>query len=191
MLRMLAVVVGMAAALAAHAQTAPDPKALQDLKEKQGHKQAGTPGQVVGDPALVDTAWKAGLVVDLEEWYRAHPLEKDEKGQEKPTRGDNLFTSPRVKLDVVTNRGPLIGLHYHASADEIVVIYKGEGEMYIDGKWTPVKAGQVHVNPRGVIHATRVTGKGNLYVFSLFTPPQMGGDDKIFMEGMDGAKGTN
>jgi len=185
MLRLLAVAIGLTVATAALAQAAPDAAALAALKEKQKQKQPGKPGQVAGDEKLVDTAWKAGFVVDLEEWYRSHPVEKDDKGQEKPTRGDNIYQSPRAKIDVVTNKGPLIGLHYHASADEIVVIYKGQGEMYLNGKWTPVHAGEIHVNPRGVIHATRVVDNEKLYVFSIFTPPQMGGDDKIFMEGVD------
>ncbi len=184
MSRLLAAVTASMVATVAWAQSAPDEKALADLKEKQSRKQQGTPGQVVGDEALLDSDWKAGFVVDLEDWYRAHPLAKDDKNQEQPTRGDTIFKSPRAKINVVTNKGPLIGLHYHASADEIVVIQKGKGEMYINGKWTPVKAGEIHVNPRGVIHATRVVGKDKLYVFSIFTPPQMGGDDKILMDGV-------
>jgi mannose-6-phosphate isomerase-like protein (cupin superfamily) len=165
--------------------SASEDEALAELKEKQMKKQKGVPGQVAGDEKLLDTDMKAGFVVDLDSWYKGHLLEKDDKGQEKPTRGDTIYKSPRSKIDVVTNKGPLIGLHYHASADEIVVIYKGTGEMYINGKWTPVHDGQIHVNPRGVIHATRVVGNEKLYVFSIFTPPQLGGDDKIFMDGIN------
>jgi quercetin dioxygenase-like cupin family protein len=64
----------------------------------------------------------------------------------------------------------------------LVFVYKGKGEMYIDGRWIPVKAGDVHVNPRGVIHATRVVGDEDMLVFSVFTPPQANGNDKIMLD---------
>jgi mannose-6-phosphate isomerase-like protein (cupin superfamily) len=41
------------------------------------------------------------------------------------------------------------------TADEIVFVYKGEGEMYINSKWVPVKAGDLYVCPRGVAHTSR------------------------------------
>ena len=44
----------------------------------------------------------------------------------------------------------------------------------------PVKGGDLHINPRGVYHATRVTGE-DLNVYCIFAPPQAGGNDKTFL----------
>ncbi|MEN6414063.1 MAG: cupin domain-containing protein [Veillonellales bacterium] len=134
------------------------------------------PGPVVGDQALLDTAFDKGLLISLDDFFANHPIQE---GQ--PARGDEIFKSPRVQISLVTNKGPLIGLHYHATADEIVFVYKGEGEMYIGGKWIPVKAGDIHINPRGVVHATRVTGDEPMEVIGFFTQPQANGNDKVFM----------
>jgi len=60
----------------------------------------------------------------------------------------------------------------HVTVDEVIFIYKGEGEMYINGKWVPVKAGELHVCPRGVAHATRAVPGKELLSFNIFTPPQ-------------------
>ncbi|MDR3559843.1 MAG: cupin domain-containing protein [Negativicutes bacterium] len=138
---------------------------------------AASPGDVIGDKSLIDTKYDKGMVIGLDEFYASHPLKAGEA-----TRGDVVFESPRCQVVIVTNHGPLIGLHYHQSADEIVYVHKGKGEMYIDGKWIPVKAGDLHFNPRGVIHATRVVGNEDLQVYSIFTPPQAGGNDKMFID---------
>lgn len=102
------------------------------------------------------------------------------KGQ--ATRGDTVFKSPRTEIVLVQNRGPLIGRHHHQSAEEIVFVHKGQGEMYINGEWIPVKAGDLHINPRGVIHATRVVGSEDMQVFCIFAPPQANGNDKVFLD---------
>ncbi|HWR38904.1 MAG TPA: cupin domain-containing protein [Patescibacteria group bacterium] len=138
---------------------------------------AAPAGQVVGDTSLLDTSFSKGILIHTADWFAAHPLKAGD-----PTRGDNAFKSPRVQVDLVTNKGPLIGLHYHASADEIVYVAKGQGEMYIDGQWKPVKAGELHINPRGVVHATRVTGNDVMLVIGFFTPPQAYGNDKVFVD---------
>jgi len=138
-------------------------------------------GPSVGNKALLDASSDKGIVVNLDDFYAKHPLKEGE-----PARGDEVFKSPRVQVSLVTNKGPLIGLHYHATADEIVYVYKGAGEMYIDGKWVPVKAGDLHVNPRGVVHATRVTGDEPMEVIGFFTQPQENGNDKVFMSNFEG-----
>jgi quercetin dioxygenase-like cupin family protein len=134
-------------------------------------------GTTVGAPTLLDTQWKKGFVVSLDAFYASHPLAKGQA-----TRGDTVFKSPRPEIVLVTNRGPLIGRHYHSSADEIVYVHKGQGEMYINGEWTGVKGGELHINPRGVIHATRVVGSDDMLVYSIFAPPQANGNDKVFLD---------
>lgn len=134
------------------------------------------PGPVVGDKSLLDTSFEKGILVSLDDFYAEHPVKEGD-----PARGDDVFKSPRVQVSLVTNKGPLIGLHYHATADEIVFVYKGQGEMYIGGQWIPVKAGDIHVNPRGVVHSTRVTGDEPMEVIGFFVRPQENGNDKVFM----------
>ena len=88
-------------------------------------------------------------------------------------RSDNVFSSPRSALFIGSNKDPKgIGRHMHVTVDEIVFMYKGEGEMYINGKWVPVKGGDLHVCPRGVAHATRALPGKELLSFNIFTPPQ-------------------
>ena len=133
-------------------------------------------GPVVGDSSLLDTKYTTGMVVNLEDWFASHPVAAG-----GPSRADVIFESPRVQVLLANNSGPQIGLHYHQSADEIIFVYKGQGEMYIDGQWIPVKAGDVHVNPRGVIHGIRVVGDEDLQFLSVYSPPQAGGNDKVLI----------
>lgn len=153
------------------------PQAKGNDRVMYGKENPLAEGQGVGNPGLIDTKYDKGMVIDLDKWYGEHLLK-----QGAATRGDVVFDSPRSQVVLVTNRGPLIGLHYHQSADEYVFVHKGKGEMYINGKWTPVKAGDIHVNPRGVIHATRVVGDQDMQVFSIFTPPQANGNDKVMLK---------
>ena len=126
---------------------------------------------------LIDSTPAESIVVNLDDFFASHPLKAGE-----PTRGDKIFESPRCVVTLVTNKGPLIGRHIHTSAEEIVFVYKGTGEMYINGKWIPVKAGDLHVCPRGMAHATRVVGEGQMEVISIFAPPQTGGNDRIMLD---------
>jgi quercetin dioxygenase-like cupin family protein len=126
---------------------------------------------------LIDSTPAESIVVNLDDFFAGHPLKAGE-----PSRNDKIFESPRCVVTLVTNKGPLIGRHIHTSAEEIVFVYKGAGEMYINGKWIPVKAGDLHVCPRGMAHATRVVGEGQMEVISIFAPPQAGGNDRIMLD---------
>jgi mannose-6-phosphate isomerase-like protein (cupin superfamily) len=128
-------------------------------------------GQVLAAPTakyLIDSTPGEDVLINLEEWFSTHPVEEGKLG-----RPDNVFSSPRAVLNIGTNRDskPQLGRHLHLTVDEIIFIYKGEGEMYINGKWTPVKAGTLHVCPRGVTHATRALPGKELLSFNIFAPP--------------------
>lgn len=125
----------------------------------------------------IDSTPPESILVNLDEFYAQHALKPGE-----PTRADKVFSSPRCVVNLVSNKGPLIGRHIHASCDEIVFFYKGSGELYLNGKWIPVKAGDLHVCPSGVAHATRVVGDATMEVISIFTPPQAGGNDRIMLD---------
>ena len=134
-------------------------------------------GARAAEKKAIDSTPPESILVNLDGFYAQHALQPGE-----PTRADKVFSSPRCVVNLVSNKGPLIGRHIHTSCDEIVFVYKGSGEMYINDKWIPVKAGDLHVCPSGVAHATRVVGEGIMEVISIFTPPQAGGNDRIMLD---------
>ncbi len=140
-------------------------------------------GQVFGAPTakyLIDSIPGEDVLINLDEWFSTHPVKEGELG-----RADNVFSSPRATVNIGTNRDsiPKLGRHIHLTIDEIIFIYKGEGEMYINGKWIPVKAGTLHVCPRGVAHATRSLPGKELLAFNIFAPPQpKGAHDRVMID---------
>ena len=127
-------------------------------------------------PAIDSTPDKP-LLLNMDQWLAANPV----KAGEKP-KMVKIFESPRSAMFFINSNGLVLPKHFHTSADELVVIYRGKGEMLIDGKWVPVKAGDVHVNPRGAVHATRCKPGEQLSIVSIFTPPQAGGNDRVSVE---------
>ncbi len=138
-----------------------------------------TPAAFAG-PAAVDASPDCGVLVNLDQWFAAW------KAPDKPgIFGETIYSSPRVAVMLRTAaKGTVAGAHYHAVADEIVYVVSGQAEMVIDGVPTLVKAGDLHVNPRGAIHSTQVVGDETLRFISFFTPPQpKGGDAKFVKDG--------
>ena len=139
-------------------------------------------GQVLGAPTvkyLIDSKPGEDVFIKLDEWYATHPVKEG-----KLSRSDNVFSSPRSAVFIGSNKDPKgIGRHIHVTVDEIVFVYKGEGEMYVNGKWVPIKAGDLHVCPRGVAHATRALPGKELLIFNIFTPPQpKGAHDRVMID---------
>ncbi len=139
-------------------------------------------GQVLGAPTikyLIDSTPGEDVLINLDEWFSTHPIKEGASG-----RSDNVFSSPRSALFVGSSKDPKgIGRHMHVTVDELVFIYKGEGEMYINGKWVPVKAGTLHICPRGAAHATRALPGKELLSFNMFSPPQpKGAHDRVMID---------
>ena len=127
---------------------------------------------------LVDSMPGTAVLVNYDEWYAANAKPNDPK-----IAGKTIFTSPRsVVMIRDAGIGTLAKSHFHATADEIVIVMGGSGEILIKDKWTPVKAGDVHVNPRGIIHATRVAGNEDLRFISIFTPSLPAGGDANYIQ---------
>lgn len=125
---------------------------------------------------LLDSTPDEAVLASYDDWYAANAKPNDPK-----IIGKTIFSSPRsVVMLREAGKGTVAGSHFHATADEIVVVLGGSGEIFVNGVWTPVKAGDVHVNPRGVIHATRVTGDQDLKFISVFTPSLPAGGDANF-----------
>ena len=128
----------------------------------------------------VDSIPDQAILIHPEEWFKAHPLKEGQTLQ-----GEKIFQSPRssMSLAILKDSVPVVGRHMHSTTDEIVFVVKGTGEMYINGKWVPVKAGDVHVCPRGVVHATRSSAGGELWMIGMYTPPQpKDGHDRIMVD---------
>ena len=132
-------------------------------------------GAVVGDWSLLDTQYKKGYNFNLDEWYAAHPFEPG-----KTMRIDAAMGTLRSQLMIAQR--PSLGVHYHGSADEIIYIYKGVGELYINGEWVKVYPGEIHFCPRGYIHGIHPAGDGEFKIFAVFAPPQANGSDRIFVD---------
>jgi len=144
-------------------------RVMLDSKESKAK-----PGDVVGDWALIDTQFKSGRDINLDEWYASHPIPA---GQ-----------AMRLDLPIGTTRNqmviaqmPALKAHYHGSSDELIYVYKGVGEELIKGQWVKIKAGDIHFCPRGFVHAIRPVSN-DFKIFAVFTPPSANGADRIFVE---------
>jgi len=128
----------------------------------------------------IDSTPDEGILINLEEWFKTHPIKEGQT-----VRGEKIFESPRSSLTLAILKDPVpaIGRHMHGTTDEIIFVYKGTGEMYINDKWIPAKAGDLHVCPRGVAHATRATKGGEMWLIGIYTPPQpKAGHDRIMLD---------
>ena len=127
-----------------------------------------TPGMLKG---LIDSTPDAALLLNLAEQYAQRKL---------PATGvDSLlaYDCPRTQLMIRTAvKGTTVGTHFHTVCDEYVIVVGGKGEILINGVWTPVKAGDVHVCPRGIVHDTRALAE-DLQYLSIFTPHLPTGTD--------------
>ena len=136
-------------------------------------------GQVLAEPIakhLIDAEPGEALLLDVEKWFQAHPIEKG------PIRYGTVFKSPRGQVSFILIKGVPLGRHIHTQVDEFVYVYKGRGEMYINGKWTPVKAGNFHTCPRGVAHTARTAGDEELWLIAVFTEPLPPGGDRAMID---------
>ncbi len=131
------------------------------------------PGDVAVDWKLVDTQFMTGQMIDVEKFLAEHPIPA---GQ--PMRADFVVGTPRSQY--VIGQKPKLDPHYHGSSDEIIFVYKGTGEMYINGEWVKVTPGFIHFNARGFIHGIRPV-TDDFRIFALFTPPSANGNDRIFI----------
>jgi len=126
------------------------------------------PGMLKG---LIDSTPDVAILINLAEHYA---------GRQLPATGVDsqvVYDCPRTQLMIRTAvKGTAIGNHYHTVADEIVIVVGGKGEILVNGEWIPVKAGDVHVCPRGIVHDTRAMTE-NLQYLSVFTPHLPPGTD--------------
>lgn len=83
-----------------------------------------------------------------------------------------LFTGPHSQLVVMSVKpGEDIGLEVH-KVDQFIRIEKGEGEVVMDGKRSRVQAESAFVIPAGTKHDVTNTGKDDLKLYTIYSPPQ-------------------
>jgi quercetin dioxygenase-like cupin family protein len=65
--------------------------------------------------------------------------------------------------------------HVHPLSEEILIIYRGKGEVYLKDKWIPVEAGDIVYAPAGVYHGTRnpATNTEDFETIGCGAPPQL------------------
>jgi quercetin dioxygenase-like cupin family protein len=120
---------------------------------------------------LIDSTPAVALLLDLGVHHAGRTL--PEKGVDSQV----VFEGPRSQVMVRTAvKGTIIGGHFHSVTDEIIVVTGGSGEILVNGEWHPVKRGDLHVCPRGIVHDTRALEE-NLQYLSIFTPHLPPGSD--------------
>jgi quercetin dioxygenase-like cupin family protein len=113
---------------------------------------------------LIDSTPNVAILLNLDEYYTQRAL------PEKGVDSEVVYECPRTQMMIRTAvKGTTIGRHFHTVCDEYVIVVGGTGEILVNGVWEPVKKGDVHVCPRGIVHDTRALGE-NLQYLSIFTP---------------------
>lgn len=120
---------------------------------------------------LVDSTPGESVLIHLQDFYAQRAL--PETGVDSQV----AFDCPRTQLMIRTAaKGTTVGTHFHTVCDEYVIVVGGKGEILVNGEWKPVKMGDVHVCPRGIVHDTRALEE-NLQYLSIFTPHLPPGTD--------------
>ncbi|MDC0743975.1 cupin domain-containing protein [Polyangium mundeleinium] len=121
-------------------------------------------GTAAAAPASAHAGRNAFFLGNAREVVEKKPIGPDEKTKFVP-----LFENADHTVNVIQTRGT-VPLHYHAEHDELVVILEGSGTFYVEGQTRVVKAGDVQVIPRGVVHSYVHEGPGVTVVVSTFSP---------------------
>ena len=99
---------------------------------------------------------------------------------EKPYRPEVLTAEHGAK-----NIGGMFGLlvpgsqvpyHYHKNRESIIIVLSGEATEVIDGKETPIKAGDILFIPAGEKHTTINRSNKDFRYIEYFTYPPVGAD---------------
>ena len=84
-----------------------------------------------------------------------------------------LYTGKHLQLVLMALRpGEEIGEEVHDDHDQFFRIEKGEGEVWIDGQRTKIKADDAIIVPAGARHNVINTGDKALKLYTLYGPPE-------------------
>jgi mannose-6-phosphate isomerase-like protein (cupin superfamily) len=83
-----------------------------------------------------------------------------------------LHTGPYSQLVVMSlPPGGEIGEEVHTKTDQLFVIVEGKGEAVLEGKKQPAGEHNVIFVTAGTVHNIRNTGKNDLKLFTVYSPP--------------------
>lgn len=83
-----------------------------------------------------------------------------------------LYTGKHLQLVLMALRpGEEIGEEVHEDHDQFFRIEKGEGEVWIDGNRTKIKADDAIIVPAGARHNVINTGDKKLKLYTVYGPP--------------------
>jgi mannose-6-phosphate isomerase-like protein (cupin superfamily) len=83
-----------------------------------------------------------------------------------------LYTGKNSQLVLMSlNPGEDIGEEVHKDTDQFFRVDAGSGEVIINGKRTEIKNGSAIVIPQGAKHNVINTGKEDLKLYSIYSPP--------------------
>ena len=84
-----------------------------------------------------------------------------------------LYTAKHLQLVLMTlPPGEHIGEEIHADRDQFFRVEQGEGEIWIDGAATRVRAGIAMIVPAGARHNVKCTGRAPLQLYTIYGPPE-------------------
>lgn len=125
---------------------------------------------LAGDLVLYDTEAQKVVRQSLEQVLQAHPLPPN-----RPLQGTFLGKVPGASLHLVQIRlreKP----HIHRTHDLIVILQQGRGRIHLGQEAVSVRAGDVVVIPRGVVHYYEHEGTGTSVGIGIFVPVFQGKD---------------
>lgn len=83
-----------------------------------------------------------------------------------------LFTGDKSQLVVMSiPPGGEVGRETHKHVEQTLFFQSGTGEAILNGVTTSIAAGDVVVVPPGTDHNFRNTGKTDLKIFTVYSPP--------------------
>jgi glyoxylate utilization-related uncharacterized protein len=86
-------------------------------------------------------------------------------------------------------------IHTHPFQDEYYKVHQGVIELFLDGRWRPLKAGEEAFIPRNAVHGFRNTSAHPAHLTNIHTPGLQFGASLVAMESLvkekklDGVKG--
>lgn len=104
---------------------------------------------------------------------------------QNPTRGKPYRPEVLTAEHGAKNIGGMFGLlvpgsqvpyHYHKNRESIIIVLSGEATEVIDGKETPIKAGDILFIPAGEKHTTINRSNKDFRYIEYFTYPPVGAD---------------
>lgn len=99
-------------------------------------------------------------------------LHLDRETEENPNFREVLFTGARSQLVVMSvPPGGEIGEEVHAHVEQTLYFHSGEGEAVLDGKRSPLKAGDILIVTPGTRHNVINTGSAHLKIATVYAPP--------------------